>query len=200
MRDRGRDRRRGTRDAACRELRADARALTSTQRHSVTPSFQMAISRSSFISLRAGWPEATSTIRRMKSSASASCDRRSSMRPASKSIQCGLFCASGEFELIFSVGAGKPSGVPRPVVNSRMVAPAATSAVDEMPSLPGASSSARPGRVDALAVAQHLGHRRMPALLHGAERLLLERRDAAGDVAGRRVLVHRLVVRAGSSA
>ena len=34
----------------------------------------------------------------------------------------------------------------------------------------------------------------MAALLHGAERFFFERRDAAGDVAGRRVLVHGLVV------
>ena len=124
---------------------AAGRIEVAAVRHNVTPSFQMAISRSSFTSLRAARPEATSTIRRMKSSASAS-GSPVNMRPASKSIQCGLFCASGEFELIFSVGAGKPSGVPRPVVNSTTVAPAATSAVDEMPSLPGASNSARPGR------------------------------------------------------
>ncbi len=55
--------------------------------------------------------------------------------------------ASAELELILSVGTGKPSGVPRPVVNNRTVAPAATSAVDEMPSLPGASSSVSPGLV-----------------------------------------------------
>ena len=47
---------------------------------------------------------------------------------------------------IFSVGAGKPSGVPRPVVNSSTVAPAAARAVLETASLPGDSSSAKPGR------------------------------------------------------
>ena len=59
--------------------------------------------------------------------------------------------ASAEFELIFSVGTGKPSGVPRPVVNSRTVAPAATSAVEEIAVVagrfeqrePAARSSAR---------------------------------------------------------
>ena len=65
--------------------------------------------------------------------------------PASKSIQCDLRSASAELELIFNVGTGKPSGVPRPVVNSNTVAPAATSAVEETPSLPGASSSVSPG-------------------------------------------------------
>ena len=55
------------------------------------------------------------------------------------------------------MGTGKPSGVPRPVVNSSTVAPDATSAVEEIPSLPGDSSKARPpgatgfGRVGAVA-------------------------------------------------
>ena len=102
--------------------------------------------------------------------------------------------ASAEFEAIFRVGTGNPSGVPRPVVKSSTVAPAATSAVDDTASLPGASSSASPGRVRALAVAQHLAHGRVAAFLHGAERFLLERRDAAGDVAGRGVLVDGLAV------
>ena len=42
------------------------------------------------------------------------------------------------------VGTGLPSGVPRPVVNSTMVAPAAASAVEDTASLPGASSSVTP--------------------------------------------------------
>src|SRR2546430_17093719 len=45
---------------------------------------------------------------------------------------------------ILRVGAGKPSGVPRPVVNRRSVAPLATRAVDDTPSLPGASTNHRP--------------------------------------------------------
>ena len=56
--------------------------------------------------------------------------------------------ANAEFELILRVGAGNPSGVPRPVVNSTIVAPAATNAVDEMPSFPGASSNVRPGLLE----------------------------------------------------
>src|SRR3546814_2915382 len=60
----------------------------------------------------------------------------SSTVPASKSIHPALRWASALFEAIFSVGAGKPSGVPRPVVNRMTVAPAAVSAVDETASLP----------------------------------------------------------------
>src|SRR5512144_452492 len=50
-----------------------------------------------------------------------------------------------EFEATLIVGAGNPSGVPRPVVKQSTVAPLATMAVDDTPSLPGASSSASPG-------------------------------------------------------
>lgn len=111
-------------------------------------SFQIAISRSSLSSFFASSPDAVAMISRMNSSATASASSPLSTLPASKSIQCGLCCASVEFELIFSVGAGKPSGVPRPVVNSTTVAPAATRAVDETPSLPGASSKVRPASLE----------------------------------------------------
>ncbi len=39
-----------------------------------------------------------------------------------------------------------------------------------------------------------MSDRRAPALLHGAQGFLFERRDAARDIAGRRVLVDRLAV------
>ena len=45
---------------------------------------------------------------------------------------------------IFSVGAGAPNGVPRPVLNSTMWAPAAVSAVALTRSLPGPYSIFRP--------------------------------------------------------
>ena len=82
-----------------------------------------------------------------------------STRPASKSIQPGLRAASALFEAIFTVGTGKPSGVPRPVVNRIRVAPAAASAVEETASLPGASSRVRPGG----APARRSAARRRPA-------------------------------------
>src|SRR6185369_17670567 len=47
---------------------------------------------------------------------------------------------------------------------------------------------------DLLAVAQDLSHGRVTAFLHGTERFLFQRRDATRDVAGRRILVHRLIV------
>ena len=49
--------------------------------------------------------------------------------PASKSIQFGLRCARSLLDAILIVGTGKPSGVPRPVVNRIRLAPAAASAV-----------------------------------------------------------------------
>ena len=61
-----------------------------------------------------------------------------------KSIQCGFFAAISEFDEIFMVGTGNPSGVPRPVVNSSTVAPLAIIAVHDTPSLPGPSSSDSP--------------------------------------------------------
>src|SRR5262249_27052497 len=111
-----------------------------------TPVFQMEISRSSLSSLRAGLPEAVSMINCMSLAVASSRLVPSRSWPASKSIQRGFFCASAELEAILSVGTGKPSGVPRPVVNNSRVAPAATSAVEETASLPGASRMASPGR------------------------------------------------------
>src|SRR5258708_3223453 len=68
----------------------------------------------------------------------------SSSRPALKSIQCGFRCAISELDEILMVGTGKPSGVPRPVVKRRIVAPLAIIAVLDTPSLPGDSSSVNP--------------------------------------------------------
>src|SRR5204863_101250 len=68
----------------------------------------------------------------------------SSNAPAFTSIQCGFFSAIAVLEEILSVGTGKPSGVPRPVVNRSSVAPLATNAVDETPSLPGDSRRDNP--------------------------------------------------------
>src|SRR5262245_11902028 len=99
--------------------------------YSVTPVFQIAISRSPLTSLRARRPEAVSITRCSNSLAAALGLSSVSTRPASKSIQCGLRAASAVLEEILSVGTGKPNGVPRPVVKSSTVAPAATSAVEE---------------------------------------------------------------------
>jgi hypothetical protein len=107
----------------------------------------MAISRTSFRSLFVRClPLATSSTKSSSSSVRRSIAAgSSSSRPASKSIQCGFLRAISEFDDTFTVGAGNPSGVPRPVVKQSTVAPLATIAVDDTPSLPGASSSARPG-------------------------------------------------------
>ena len=57
--------------------------------------------------------------------------------PASKSIQPFFLSASWLFVASFKVGAGAPNGVPRPVVNRIMCAPAAVMAVADTRSLPG---------------------------------------------------------------
>ncbi|OIQ70133.1 hypothetical protein GALL_482580 [mine drainage metagenome] len=114
--------------------------------HRVTPRFQMAISRSPFSSARVGRPDAAAITARIRASVARSMDWPVAMVPASKSIQRGLRWARLELVEIFSVGAGKPSGVPRPVVNRITVAPAAVRAVEDTASLPGASSKTTPGR------------------------------------------------------
>ena len=68
----------------------------------------------------------------------------SSSAPALKSIQPGLRPAMSDWVEIFAVGTGQPKGVPRPVVNSTICAPAAASAVEATRSLPGAESRLRP--------------------------------------------------------
>src|SRR5579859_7617891 len=105
----------------------------------VTPVFQMAISRQLFCSDRVGAPEATERTCLRSSSARASGDAESERRrPASKSIQRGFREARSELVEILIVGAGKPMGVPRPVVKRMRFAPAMVRAVLETPSLPGA--------------------------------------------------------------
>ena len=64
--------------------------------------------------------------------------------PASKSIHPGLRAARPLLLAIFTVGAGAPNGVPRPVVNSTICAPAAVSAVADTRSFPGPYSRLRP--------------------------------------------------------
>jgi hypothetical protein len=61
----------------------------------------------------------------------------------------------------------------------------------------GRVHEAQPGRVDRLGVAVHGRERRLPALGHGAEALLVDRRQAALLVPPRRVVVDRGVVLAG---
>ena len=113
--------------------------------HSVTPRFQIAISRSPLRSAAVGSPEAIATMRASNASAASSIPASNTI-PASKSIHPGLRAARSLFDAIFTVGAGKPSGVPRPVVNRITPAPAAASAVDDTASFPGASSSVSPVR------------------------------------------------------
>ena len=67
------------------------RSFISSLLHSVTPSFQIAISRSSLSSFFAGRPEATSRMSWRNSAVTSSGSAFVSSRPASKSIQCGLF-------------------------------------------------------------------------------------------------------------
>ena len=181
---------RGRGDAR-RAARPASRATAASQRHAALPDRDLALAVALGRGLRARGDRADPVEqRRLRRRRSPS----SSTAPASKSIQPGLRAARSLFDAIFTVGTGKPSGVPRPVVNRITVAPAAASAVDDTASLPGASSSVSPSRRDALAIADHVGDRRAPGLLHRAERLFLQRGDPAGDVAGGGVLRHRLAV------
>src|SRR6185437_10326123 len=127
-------------------LRSAMQGALAEAAQSVTPVFQMASSRSPLRSAQVGWPEAVATIRSSSAWLRSSMETPVSSVPASKSIQRGLVCARTLLLEIFRVGAGNPSGVPRPVVKSSSVAPAAARAVTEMASFPGASSSASPGR------------------------------------------------------
>src|SRR5581483_11354512 len=125
---------------------ARERAFRKARGQRVTPVFQMASSRSPLRSAQVGRPEAVAMTRSSSAWARSSMLAPASNGPASKSIQRGLACASAVLLEIFRVGAGKPSGVPRPVVKSSTVAPAAAIAVLEIASLPGDSSRAKPGR------------------------------------------------------
>ena len=69
--------------------------------------------------------------------------------PALKSIQLPFFSKRAVLVEIFTVGAGAPKGVPRPVVNRIKWAPAAMRAVADTKSLPGPESRFRPFRVTA---------------------------------------------------
>ncbi len=139
---------RGVVAAGERPVATGQASARTTARHRVTPLFQMAISRSPLISSRAGSPGG-----RRRRRDRATLVRRASHPPAPQHRRphrnrSSPACAAPapQLEAIFSVGTGNPSGVPRPVVNSRTVAPAAASAVEETASLPGASSSASPRR------------------------------------------------------
>ena len=103
------------------------------------------ISRKPFFSAQVCLPEATSSTSWYRSApASSSVRSPSATTPALKSIQVFFLAASWLLVAIFSVGAGAPNGVPRPVLNSTMCAPAAVSAVAETRSLPGPYSIFRP--------------------------------------------------------
>ena len=69
----------------------------------------------------------------------------STRTPALKSIQLDFLDASVELVEIFMVGTGQANGVPRPVVNKTMWAPAAARAVEATRSLPGALKRFKPG-------------------------------------------------------
>ena len=73
----------------------------------------------------------------MNASATASIVSPSTRTPALKSIQPDFFWDKGVFVATLIVGAGPPTGVPRPVVKSTTCAPAAQSAVIAHRSLPG---------------------------------------------------------------
>ena len=69
----------------------------------------------------------------------------STSTPALKSIQFAFLAARAELVEIFTVGTGEAKGVPRPVVNSTIWAPAAARAVAATRSLPGADNRFSPG-------------------------------------------------------
>ena len=68
--------------------------------------------------------------------------------PVSKSTMSGIRCASCEFVESLTTGViGFPVGVPSPVVNRTMLAPAPTCAVTHSTSLPGVHCRFKPGVV-----------------------------------------------------
>ena len=89
-------------------------------------------------------PDATSRIYWKRRSAAASRDSPSAMVPALKSIQFRLNPARWLLLEILIVGTGQANGVPRPVVNSTIWAPAAAKALEATKSFPGACSRLRP--------------------------------------------------------
>ena len=125
------------------------------------------------------------------------CRARSARRRSRSSAASSR--ARSELVLILIVGDGKPSGVPRPGreqqhVRARRRPSPSTNAVvarrvDQRRCRPARRAPARRSASTCATGAS-------PALLHAAERLLRQRRDAARLVARRRVLVDGLVVAA----
>ena len=111
----------------------------------VTPCLKIAISWKPAASLHTCLPEAVSTTRLNKAWVSSSMVLSSTSTPALKSIQLDFLPARRELVAIFMVGTGDAKGVPRPVVNSTICAPAAASAVAATRSLPGADRRFSPG-------------------------------------------------------
>src|SRR5204863_181286 len=94
---------------------------------SVTPRFQMAMSRSPLRSAAVSAPEAMAAMRATSASSAASNSSASTL-PASKLIQPRLRAVSALSVAIFTAGPGKPIGVPGPVVNGITVPSAAARA------------------------------------------------------------------------
>lgn len=113
--------------------------------YNVTPFLKMANScLSSFSDFAWILPDATSSIYWKNRSAAASFVSPSAIVPALKSIQLLLYCARWLLLETLMVGTGLANGVPRPVVNSTICAPAAAKALEATKSLPGACSKFNP--------------------------------------------------------
>ena len=114
----------------------------------------------------------------------------SSMTPlTSRSMLSAICFAVRALPVILMTGAmGLPVGVPRPVVKTTTCAPPPTMPVTDSTSSPGVSITVRPGLRDPAGVRHDVDHgRSLAALVGRAERLLLDRRQPAADVAGRRL-------------
>src|SRR5690606_1027363 len=128
---------------ACRKLVSNRTYFITA--YNVTPSLKIAISLKPFRSLCVNTsPDAIAISCSHSSSLNCSIVRPSSNRPALKSIQFFLRSANSLFVEILTVGTGPPNGVPLPVVNKTICAPAALNAVTDTRSLPGASSKVKP--------------------------------------------------------
>ena len=110
----------------------------------ITPSLKIDISLYPFSSFFVFLPLATFTISEKRLSASSPVLPFVINLPASKSIQLFFLLKSSVFVDILIVGSGAPSGVPLPVVNKIICAPAAVRLVTDTISLPGPVSRFSP--------------------------------------------------------
>ena len=130
-----------------------------------------------------------STSANSRSAASSSVSVSPMTPLTSRSMLSAICFAVRALPVILMTGAtGLPVGVPRPVVKTTTCAPPPTMPVTDSTSSPGVSMTVRPDFVMRPAYGTtSTTARSFAALVGRAERLLLDRRQPAADVAGRRL-------------